>query len=125
MAAFTQEELARLRAMRRQESADAERERQLWCSVGPGYSETETVYVIEYREQGDHNWLGCSPFYDPLRMRPEETHSKEEAKEVAALILEGKRATDRGAMAMKGIGAVRIIERVASAKIITQLTRST
>lgn len=123
MTGYTDEELKQLRTMRRQEQADGEREWQRWNAAGPGFSDEETVYVIEYREWGDHVWIGCSPFFDPIRVRPEETHSREEAEEVARLVLEGKRATNKGAMAYKGIDAVRIITRVSSAKILTQLTR--
>lgn len=115
------EETRRLNAMRQQEQADGDRERQLWQSAGVGYSETGTEYVIEYRKHGDPTWYGCSPFFEPLRLRTEETHSKAEAEEVAALIKRGERPVSKNA-AEHGIEAVRVIERTATAKIITQIS---
>lgn len=115
------EEADSLYELRQQERADGERERKRWSAAGPGYSETETVYVIEYRKHGDPTWFGCSPFFEPLRLRPEETHSRAEAEEVAALIKQDRHPVSKNATEYS-IEAVRVIERTATAKIIAQIS---
>lgn len=115
------EEARSLRELREQERADGERERKRWNAATPGYSETGTVYAIEYRRDGDPTWFGCSPFFEPLRLRSEETHSRQEAEEVAVLLMRGERRLNKQD-APRSLDAVRIIERIATARIVTQIS---
>jgi len=119
--AYTREELDRLHAMRQQRRGDDERRQERWNAIGVGYSETETAYRIEHQNHGDPIWYAASPFYTPLRLDPDETHSKEEAHEVAAMLRKGERAVSKGQEGRPSlVAAVRVIERVSSAKIISQ-----
>jgi len=123
MTNYTREELDRLNSMRRQRMGDSERERDQWDAAPVGWSESETVYVIEYQHPGDPTWYAASPFYTPLRLNSDETHSKEEAHEVAVMIRKGERAVSKGQEGRPSlVAAVRVIERVSSAKIISQLS---
>lgn len=115
------EEANSLYELRQQERADGERERKRWNEAGPGYSETETVYAIEYRRDGDPTWFGCSPFFEPVSLRPQETRSRQEAEEVAVLLMRGERRRHKQD-APRSLDAVRIIERIAAARIITQIS---
>lgn len=107
--------------LRQQERADGDRNRERWHAASPGYSETETVYVIEYRRDGDPTWFGCSPFFEPVSLRPEETHSRQEAEEAAVLLMRGERRLNKQD-APRNLDAVRIIERIATARIVTQIS---
>lgn len=123
MAGYTEEENRRRAAMQSQERADEDRRLSMWHAAPVGWSETETVYVIEYRNPGDPSWYGCSPFHTPLRLRPEETHNQYEAEEVARLILAGEWAKNRqeepGA---HPVDATRVIERISTGKIILHVS---
>lgn len=124
MAAYTKEELQRISAMRRQARADDERRQSMWTHAQPGHTSSDTNYVIEYRTDDHPTWFAASPFYDPLRVDPDRTHSKEEAEEVAALILLGTwgvaKQSDPGAV---NVTAVRVIKGTWTSKIVQQLDR--
>jgi len=116
-------EVARsLHELRQQERADGKRESERWNAATPGYIETGTVYVIEYRRDGDLTWFGCSPFFEPVSLRPGETRSRQEAEEIAVLLMRGERRLNKQD-APRSLDAVRIIERVATARIVTQILR--
>lgn len=122
MAHFTQEELDRILLMRQQRSADCDREKQRWDAAYAGYEETETYYVIQYMEEGRHGWISCDPFYAPLRLDRDRTHSKAEAYEVAAKLLAGEWATRKQAEpGDTKIAQVQVIECVSSQKILKRL----
>lgn len=124
MGAYTKEELQRIYLMRRQERADDDRRREQWNAAPVGWTEDETVYVIEYRIGVGETWNGCSPFFDPLSTSPEETHSRHIAEDVAQELLDGKRGPNKTAdPADRDITAVRIIERVSTAKIISMVRK--
>lgn len=114
----------RMRELRDEEQAAEDERRGVWTDAKPGYTESETVYVIEYRQGNDPAWYSASPFYEPVRLQYEETHSELEAHEVAARILSGEWGVQRQRdPATDNITTVRVIERVSSAKIISQVDR--
>ncbi len=123
MAGYTKEENERRAAMRDQERADGERRNSMWHAAYVGYKEEGTEYTIEYLNPGDPTWYSCDPFHTPLRLYPGETHSMQEAEEVAGLILAGKWAKNRQEEPGKRpVEAVRIIERYSRAKIIRHIS---
>jgi hypothetical protein len=118
MSGWTKEELKQMNQMREAEREEWDRSRQEWNNARFGYSETETVYVIEYLTEGGV-WAGTDPFYDPISHRPGETDDEGHAHDVAAELVLGTRAVSRGAP-LGGVHAVRVIRRTATATIISE-----
>jgi hypothetical protein len=120
--AFTREELDQIHAMRTADRERCMREAEAWNAAPVGYVETETVYGIAYRKDSDPQWYSAAPFYTPVRPNPCETHDQAEAEQVAALVLLHERAVSHqsrpGAV---NVTAVRIVERVNTAKILKEL----
>jgi hypothetical protein len=123
MSRYTEEENRRRSLMRRQEMADDARRKTMWNAAGVGFSETETEYGIEYRRDADPAWYSADPFYEPLRLHTDLTHSREEALVVAEEIRAGRwGVTKQSGPGTYNITGVRVYERVSSAKIIHQLS---
>jgi hypothetical protein len=116
---WTREELDTLNTLRKEQSARFVREAEAWQAAGLGFVEEGTEYVIEYRKGNDTTWYSTSPFYDPLSLHPGHATDKTEALLVAAMLLRGERATQKGRDPQRdNVREVRIIERTNSAKII-------
>ncbi len=122
---WTDEELAELHRLRKQEAEESAQEADLWAAANEGYTEAGTEYAIQYQSGTGPVWYDAHPFYEPIRPDHTVTRSKAEAEEVADLLLKGERAVSRGRDPREdNVTGVRVIERTASATILRQVHRT-
>ena len=121
MGAYTRAELDRIHELRKEWLAESDRRRDQWDAEIAGFTEDQTVYVIEYRCDDNPTWFSATPFYDPVRVQPGETHDEAEAHTVAAKILAGTWGTSKQSNpGSDNVTGVRVIERYSKATIISQ-----
>lgn len=120
MPAWTKEELDQVRQLRQKERAESAREKQRWDEAVAGFEEEETVYTIQYLLNGRSAWFAASPFFEPVRTQPDETHDENEAHRVAAELLAGQRGVTKQSAPDSEIVGVRVVERYTRATIVSQ-----